>query len=150
MQLYVPAFVREEPDPSKQVDTSHFNRYASNRMGFGLSGATLPNGLDFWWDEQGQGNCWEGNVSSGGAVTSDPAALPRCRDYSPLFLPFNPVKSLPLVPCISYDSSDPVLRDPPGCTWQRTPSTPGALQEQSATADGGTRPRGRDHAGLDS
>ena len=124
LQFYVPALVREELDPLKQIDTSHFNRYVSNRMAFGPLGG-LPNGLDFWWDEQGQGNCWEANVSALGPVTSDPASLPGCREPSPLFLPFHP-KSLPIAPCILYDLRDPILRDPPGCTWQRTPPRPGA------------------------
>ena len=33
-----------------------------------------PNGIDFFWDEQGIGNCWRGNQAPGGKITSDPAS----------------------------------------------------------------------------
>jgi len=58
------------------LSTSHRNTFTANTMGRSPGGERLPNGTDFWWDELGQGNCWEGN-SGPGAVTSDPP--PACR-----------------------------------------------------------------------
>ncbi|MBI4260263.1 MAG: right-handed parallel beta-helix repeat-containing protein, partial [Actinobacteria bacterium] len=62
MLFWVPAIFREEPDPAKQHDTSHFNRHIGNSMGISPTGEVRPNGTDFWWDEEGAGNCWEANV----------------------------------------------------------------------------------------
>ena len=30
-------------------------------MGIAPGGEILHNGMDFWWDDEGEGNCWEGN-----------------------------------------------------------------------------------------
>jgi hypothetical protein len=76
MQLWVPAPLRGENDPALFRDTSHHNRYLDNQMG-GEHGEQ-PNGLDLWWDEQGDGNCWDRNTSPAGAVTTDPVELPGC------------------------------------------------------------------------
>jgi hypothetical protein len=81
MLFHVPAIVRNETDPDKQFDTSHFNQYRDNRLGFGPGGSVLPNGLDIWWDDQGVGNCFDGNTSATGAVTHNamhPGGLPDC------------------------------------------------------------------------
>ena len=47
---------------------------------FSATGKRAPNGVDFYWDEEGKGNCWLGNQAPGGKVTSDPASLPGCPD----------------------------------------------------------------------
>lgn len=127
MQFWVPSTFREvDPmmpetattyDPTTIYDTSHFNRYLHNRMGVDPAGAADRNGLDFWWDEEGAGNCWESNTTTTGrAITSDPSPLPGCRGI-PLFTPGNPAKQAPLVPCAEY-------LDPP-CDWFHTPANPG-------------------------
>lgn len=120
MQFWVPAQFRGEPDPAKQTDTSHFNRYLGNRLGISPAGKVLPNGLDFWWDEEGEGNCWEGNESGAGAVTSDPPDLLPC-DPPPPFQPVNPEKQLTLLPCAAWS---PENVDPPGCDWTHRPPRP--------------------------
>lgn len=81
MQFWVPAPLRGENDPALFRDTSHRNQYLDNVMGAGPDGER-PNGTDFWWDEQGDGNCWDGNTSPSGAPTSDPGTLPDCADPS--------------------------------------------------------------------
>jgi hypothetical protein len=135
MLFHVPASVRGETDPSKQFDTSHGNEYRGNRLGFAPDG-NRPNGLDVWWDDQGRGNCWQGNVSSAtkrGDPTSnaDPRydnrdGLPDCDAGGSHFFPDapNPAKSAEIAPCAIYDRDDPDLRRPPGCDWYVTPSRP--------------------------
>jgi hypothetical protein len=127
MQFGVPAAIREEVDPTKQFDTSHFNFYVDNRLGFGPRGEKLPNGIDVWWDDQGEGNCWQGNLSANDEITSNtlyPGGLPDCDSGGSALNPFNPVKQAPLVPCATYDRDDPLFRDPPGCGWFQTPDKP--------------------------
>lgn len=121
MQFAVPAILREEEAPESQFDTSHFNRYRDNVMGLTPGGKARPNGLDFWWDVQGSGNCWEGNVAAEGReIASDPPVLPDC-GVSPLVgLPASP-KQAPLVPCATWSREN---YDPPGCDWLRTPPKP--------------------------
>ena len=64
---------------TEQFDTSNKNRYDDNKVGVRPDGTRDPNGVDFWWDEEGSGNCWQGNTGPGGAKpTSDPATLPTC------------------------------------------------------------------------
>ena len=63
--LFVPAAFRGEPD--KGIDTSFDNTFADNRMGVRPDGVRDPNGNDFWWDEEGRGNCWSGNVGPAAA-----------------------------------------------------------------------------------
>jgi hypothetical protein len=83
-------------------------------------GAPMPNGLDFWWDEEGTGNCWENNVAPGG-IRSDPAALPTCGG-TPLFTPGNLVKVASLVPCARFSAPDNTR--PFGCDFMDTPPAP--------------------------
>src|SRR5919106_5957060 len=71
MTFGVPALLREEPDPSQQFDTSNFNFFVKNVMGVAPDGTKLPNGVDFWWDDQGEGNCWSENESGSGEVTTN-------------------------------------------------------------------------------
>jgi hypothetical protein len=125
MQFWVPAAFREEEDPEKQDDTSHENRYLENWMGVRPSGAADLNGTDFWWDEQGGGNCWDGNVpATGEQITSDPPPplLPACDD--PLVdekRPGNTAKTGLLGPCAAWSREN---YEPAGCDWMQRPAEP--------------------------
>jgi hypothetical protein len=123
--LWVPAAFRGEPD--KGVDTSFDNTFAGNRMGVRPDGARDPNGNDFWWDEQGKGNCWEGNTGPGGAAPSSNmpvpvlGGLPACPG-SPVLSPGNPVKTASQATCSTWDPA--TNTDPPGCDWFARPPEP--------------------------
>lgn len=130
MQFWVPAPIRgQDPtgqsanDPTNPYDTSHENRYLFNHVGVRPDGTRDPNGVDFWWDEEGRGNCWGGNSGAEGAPpTSDPARLPSC-DAPPVpFSPGNALKQARLVPCSTWDPRDNT--DPPGCDWFTLPPEP--------------------------
>lgn len=126
MLFGVPAALREEMDPSKQFDTSNFNHFVNNLMGLSADGEALPNGLDFWWDDQGEGNCWQDNVAAEGAEVTDnslyPGGAPDCDSGGSAGIPLNLVKQGPLVPCATYDRED--NKDPLGCDWFVTPDRP--------------------------
>jgi len=57
-----PALMRGDYDPTHQQDNSNFNAFTKNELGYSPSGEVLPNGMDFHWDEAGQGNCWQDNL----------------------------------------------------------------------------------------
>jgi Right handed beta helix region len=123
-QYWIPASRRGENDPAKQRDTSHGNRYVGNLMGVTPEGTAAPNGLDFWWDEQGDRNCWQSNASPAGAPRSDPAALPTCDRPSaggPYAQQGNPAKTAVVTACAAYRPGPPV---PAGCPWLATPARP--------------------------
>jgi hypothetical protein len=120
MQLSVPAAVRQETDPEKQFDTSHFNRWLGNTLGVAPDGARAANGTGFWWDEGGTGNCWQANTAGSYAVTSDRGTLPDCGAPA-VFRPSNPVKLATLVPCATWSQEN---HRPPGCDWTQTPPRP--------------------------
>ena len=130
--LYVPAAFRGEPE--KGIDTSFDNTFADNMMGVRPDGARDPNGNDFWWDEQGRGNCWSGNKGPGGAAPSSnvpvvPATpmapalggLPPCPG-STVVLPGDPAKSASQATCSTWDPA--TNTDPPGCDWFTRPPEP--------------------------
>jgi hypothetical protein len=119
-QFWVPARFRGEPDPAKQYDTSNDNRYVANRLGRTPSGQVAPNGVDFWWDAEGAGNCWQDNIPALRSVTSDPAALPNCAP-PPAFTPPDQEKVAFLQRCLAWTPQNP---DPPGCNWTTTPAQP--------------------------
>ena len=77
--------------PNPELSTSCGNEYFNNNMGVAPAGftpssgreqvrqqdaaapaASLPNGVDFWWDEQSTntGNCWFDNTGSDGTAAS--------------------------------------------------------------------------------
>jgi hypothetical protein len=135
-QFWVPSALRGE-DPTGQSDegttnpyeTSHRNRYIGNLMGVRPDGKADRNGVDFWWDEEGGGNCWSGNSGPGdgdavSAPTSDPGpplrSLPGCPEGS-VFSPGNPGKGAMIAPCATWSEQD---RDPPGCDWFTLPPEP--------------------------
>ena len=126
MQFWVPAALRDEYDPTKQYDTSHHNHTVDNVLGIRPDGTEAHNGMDHWWDDQGEGNCWDDNTSSRGQATDnflvDP---PSCAaGGSPKSPGASAVKDAGFVTCSQYDRSDPVLRDPPNCNWFETPPKP--------------------------
>ena len=103
--FWVPAAVRGENDPAKQFDTSNGNKFIGNQLGYD-DGKRQPNGVDFFWDEQGIGNCWPGNQAPGGKVTSDPATLPQCPAGLALPAVGNPAKIAAEAPCADVGSGD--------------------------------------------
>lgn len=121
--FFVEAYFRGDSDPLKQFDTSNGNRYTGNRMGVRPDGVRDPNGQNFWWDEGGRGNCWEGNTGPGGrpANDGDPAQLPPCPG-SPVNRPADPVKHASIAPCALHDEQD--NPDPVGCPWNTVPPEP--------------------------
>ncbi|MCA1702861.1 MAG: right-handed parallel beta-helix repeat-containing protein [Actinobacteria bacterium] len=120
MLLWVPAGFRGEDDPEKQYDTSHFNRYFGNFMSTTPDGKPSKNGLDFWWDEEGAGNCWMSNTSAAGEITSDPSTLPECGEV-PVFSTGNTAKTGLLAPCATWS---PDNNHPPNCDWIDKPNKP--------------------------
>jgi hypothetical protein len=115
--------------PEAQYDTSNGNWMKNNQMAKHPSGVTQPNGVDFWWDEQGTGNCWEGNTSANGTITSNstnPLGLPTCASGGSLAPIGNVVKSAGLVPCSEYNRED--NPDPIGCDWFDNPTPPAGRQ----------------------
>jgi putative cell wall-binding protein len=145
-QFNVPAFLRDEAQPD-QFDTSHNNHWVDNRLGFGPGGTVQPNGTDFWWDDQGEGNCWEGNAAATGEVTSNgphitqPQAgfgLPDCASGGSVAPPDqaaapNPAKSGEIAPCAAFDPED--NPDPEGCPWFDDPVMPEGRQPEHASVD---------------
>ena len=125
MQFWVPAPLRDEYDPDKLFDTSHHNHTTDNKMGLRPDGSKAHNGMDHWWDDQGNGNCWQGNTYSRGHQTDnftlDP---PSCSEGGSVFTPGLPVKDAGFLTCNQYDRNDETWRHPPGCSWFDSPSKP--------------------------
>jgi len=103
--------------------TSNSNRFLGNHMGVDAGGGQLPNGVDFWWDGQGRGNCWDGGGPSG----STPMALPGCSagDWGPSRLLADPNKEGLIADCSNYSLASSTL--PPLCDWWDTPGRPGQV-----------------------
>lgn len=120
MLIWVPAAARGDKEPEKQYDTSHFNRYIGNIMSTAPGGKVKRNGVDFWWDEEGAGNCWEDNRSRAGEVTSDPQPLPDCEEV-PMFSQGDTGKQAQHASCATWS---PENNHPPGCDWMNTPDKP--------------------------
>jgi hypothetical protein len=134
MQFWVPSSFRgtdptgqsqnSGPAYDAQTDTSNGNRMLANVMGVTPRGRRAPNGVDFWWDEEGHRNCWTDNhAGAGSAITSDPTTLPGCPG-SAKHRRINPAKLAGLAACATWDPQDEVLQDPPGCDWFTTPRKP--------------------------
>jgi len=90
-------------------------------MGLDASGKRLPNGIDYFWDGQGEGNCWD----SAAADVVQPLTLPRCPATSPHRFLDDPNTLVLFVNCSSYDLASRTL--PAGCDWFDTPARPGVL-----------------------
>lgn len=120
-----PALLRGDYNPLHQQDNSNFNAFTKNELGYSPKGEVLPNGIDFYWDEAGDGNCWQDNLTAPGKeVTHNYAIdLPDCGNPSQWPIG-NLVKTTQLIPCATYDRrSEP---DPAGCDWLDTPEKPGS------------------------
>ena len=119
--LHVPAGFRGEPD--RGVDTSFDNTIANNKMGVRPDGTPDANGNDFWWDEQGRGNCWSDNTGIGGRQPTHNVllGLPGC----PNDLPYSEGNAAKLASQASCATWDPYENpDPPGCDWFDRPPEP--------------------------
>jgi hypothetical protein len=114
---WAPGFVREAYGWPEQFDTSHHNRYLDNRLGVTPEGGSRPNRIDFWWDGQGRGSCWE----EPGAAVTEPLAMPACGDDDlPAGPPVRryvaePAKLVKLYACAEYSREDQLL--PASCDW---------------------------------
>lgn len=125
MQFWVPAALRDEYDPALQNDTSHHNHTTHNMMGIAKDGSIAHNGSDHWWDDQGNGNCWENNTYSRGTQTDNfTVQPPSCADGGSVFTPGAPVKDAGFLSCSQYDRNDPNFSHPAGCTWFDSPTKP--------------------------
>jgi hypothetical protein len=114
---WVPGFVRNDTMIADQFDTSHHNSYYGNHLGEKPDGSAAPNGMDFWWDGQGVGSCWQPASAAG----SEPRVLPKCNaDNRPAGLGTaryvaEPDKVLKLYVCSNYDLT--TQRIPADCDW---------------------------------
>lgn len=144
-QFWVPAELREgtlDPDahvrvacgpdgdrPCPPQETSHWNTYSANRMASNAPQELVqPNGADFGWDIEGQGNCWDStgadaNRSAAGTVTysgldttveqEDLPVFPGCESRQ---LTYSPAATNALeAGCVEYDQA--TNPDPRGCDW---------------------------------
>jgi hypothetical protein len=115
-------------DPT-EANTAFRNRFHGNKMGVSPTGAILPNGVDFVWDENKNGfnppeesnNCWFDNTGKDGtaaSVTSEPATLPSdCNNSPGGGGPPSPVVT-ELLTCSTLPDGDPA------CPWYTTPPKP--------------------------
>lgn len=106
---WVPGFVRNDTSFAAQFDTSHHNRYLGNKLGVTPEGESRPNGIDFWWDGQGVGSCWQ---SDG---VSDPVALPGCGGPGTHRYVGELGKTLKLYVCADYSRDE--QRIAANCDW---------------------------------
>ena len=120
VQTWVPGLIRGDYDWKAQEETSRFDRYIDNRMGVSPDGRSLPNGLDYFWDGQGSGNCW---TATAGSV--EPLVMPRCPPGSVDRLLSDPNLLVLFVDCTSYDLGTRTL--PAGCDWFQDPLRPGSM-----------------------
>ena len=121
VQTWVPGLVRNDYRLSVQEETSNFDRYVGNHMGSDPRGESMPNGLDFFWDGQGTGSCWQLDHTAG----TDPLAIPACPAGSQDRLLADPNKLILFVTCSNYDLASQTL--PAGCDWFDTPRRPGLV-----------------------
>jgi hypothetical protein len=128
----VPSPLRDEYDPSKLYDTSNHNHSFANKMGIRPDGTKAHNGMDFWWDDEGVGNCWENNTSSRGEPTNNFTVDPGpCADGGSKFQPGLTVKDAGFLSCSQYDRNDPTWQHPPACEWFDSPQKPSDDQSGS-------------------
>ena len=134
--------------PGGAATTSNRNAYTDNTMGRSPTGATLPNGVDFWWDEfpSNHDNCWGPNTGSDGqadSTTSDPPEAPggepapgfiakRNCDSSANTGYGDPAKEAVLVACAQEDREN--------CDWYDMPPKPGSPEAQAQASPVGGLP----------
>jgi hypothetical protein len=113
---WVPGYLRSDDQVISQVDTSNRNRYLDNELGRTKDGASRPNGVDFWWDGQGRGSCWQAG-SSGAQVRT----LPRCSadgvpgGLAPKRYIAEPAQALQVYVCSQFDPATGAI--PSDCAW---------------------------------
>jgi len=86
----------EDPPGPVGPATARFNEVTQNFFGIDPTGTPVPNstalppggdyargGSDVFWDENGEGNCADGQATGSGPVTRDPVAYPACPNASP-------------------------------------------------------------------
>ncbi|HEX6872710.1 MAG TPA: right-handed parallel beta-helix repeat-containing protein [Micromonosporaceae bacterium] len=114
---WVPGFVRNDTRLAAQFDTSHHNRYFGNHMGVRPDGTRAANGMDFWWDGQGVGSCWQRPSADG----AEPIELPACgaadmpAGLGTARYVAEPGKIFKLYVCANYSQSQ--QRIPSDCDW---------------------------------
>jgi len=121
VQAWVPGLSRGDSELAAQEETSHHNRYLANHMGVGPGGERLPNGIDYFWDGQGSGNCWQAT----GADVVEPMTLPGCPSGGVGRLLADPSVLVLFVDCGAYDLATQTL--PAGCDWFDTRARPGVF-----------------------
>jgi hypothetical protein len=121
VQTWAPGVARGDNRLEAQGESSHFNRYLANHMGVDATGARLPNGLDYFWDGQGAGNCWQ----TAPADTVEPTTFPACPEAGQHRYLSDPNKLVLFGYCAGYDLATKTL--PAGCDWFDTPPRPGVL-----------------------
>src|SRR5262249_32433289 len=114
---WVPGYLRSDDSVGAQFDTSHHNRYVDNTMGQTKTGQSSPNGVDFWWDGQGVGSCWQPAGGSG----AQPRTTPHCNannepaGLGPSRYVAEPTLALKLYVCSRYDPTSGSI--PSDCDW---------------------------------
>ena len=121
VQTWVPGLLREDNRLSSQGDTSHYNRYLDNHMGASAAGERLPNGIDFFWDGEGTGNCWQ----TAGTDVVQPLAIPACPAGNQHRFIADPNTAVLFAVCSGYDLAKQAF--PAGCDWFDTPPRPGSV-----------------------
>ena len=111
---WAPGFIRADNSWPAQFDTSHHNRFYGNRLGVSPSGEHRANAIDFWWDGQGRGNCWQA------APSTEPMSPPGCGvdgmpGISTARMVAEPGKAIKLYRCADYSLAD--ARIPGDCEW---------------------------------
>ncbi len=113
---WVPGYLRADETVAAQFDTSHRNRYVDNTLGRTRNGTPAPNGVDFWWDGQGIGSCWQR-----AGADSEPRTVPQCNAANePDGLGAGryvaePAKALKVYVCSHYDPASGAV--PSDCDW---------------------------------
>ena len=137
MQFYAPPGFRGEDITGQsaapsEYDTSNANAYHHNIMSARPNGKRDLNGVDFWWDGEGRGNCWSSNTGPHRSKpTSVPAVLAGCPRGN-AFSPGDPGLQATLLPCAVWHPS--TNRDPVGCDWLVTPREPSRRNPVSPVA----------------
>jgi hypothetical protein len=121
-----------------------FTEQAWEGMRFGaphgdLSKSSLPNGVDFWWDEfpSNVGNCWFDNTGSDGTAASvtgpgagsPPEILPS--DCASSSGSGDAAKEAVLLDCSMWERGQ-TAADRPGCDWFTNPPEPGSAAAKRA------------------
>ncbi len=121
VQTWVPGVLRDDTRMSSQGETSHYNRYLGNHMGTSAGGDRLRNGIDFFWDGEGTGNCWQ----TLGTDMVQPLAMPGCPAGAQHRFISDPNTVVLFANCSGYDLAKQAF--PAGCDWFETPPRPGSV-----------------------